>query len=96
MDLLDKIKPHPDKSNNISQQERKTQIQYLDPDMVYWDEMDEVYFHSSGMYFDPVAKAYYTLIDHIGGDLRLLYYIQLGGDFSLAQKGNWDRVIRLS
>lgn len=31
--------------------------------------------------------AYYTLIDRDGGDLRPLYYIQSGGDFSLAVNG---------
>lgn len=70
-------------SSAPQEQESKVQTQFLDPDTIYWDEVEEIFVHASGMYFDPGAKAYYTVIDQSGEDLRPLYYSQSGGDFSL-------------
>lgn len=65
----------------------------LGPNKIYSDDEKKIYFHSSGTCYDPAVgvKAYYKQIDQDGGDLRPLYYVQSGGDFSLAIKGkNWQ------
>lgn len=48
--------------------------------------MSKLYVHAIGMYFDhdPSMNTFYTLIDHSSEVQRTLYYVQYGGDFSLA------------
>lgn len=67
----------------------KVQPHALDPDTIYWDEENEIFFHTSGMCYDPDpnVKPYYTLIDQDGRDLRPIYYIQSGGDFLVVING---------
>lgn len=57
--------------------EMKVQSQSLDHDKIYWDDKSEIYVHDSGMCYDPnpSVKAYYTLVDQDGSNLRTLYYI---------------------
>lgn len=68
---------------------QKVQPPPLDPDKIYWDRVEELYAHVSNMDYDPnpAVKAYYTLIEQNGGDLRPLYYIQFGRYFSLVVIG---------
>lgn len=57
------ISPKTISSNIPESQGMKVQAQYLGPDTIYWDEVEELFIHVSGMYFNPGAKAYCTLID---------------------------------
>lgn len=81
--LEDSFRDTPQNSGNIIIPELQNmnsiaQPQYLDPEKIYLDKENEIYFHVCGMCFnpDPRVKSYYTINDQEGWDLRPLYYIQ--------------------